>query len=143
MKYLLDTNVISEARKPSGDHGVKDWLRHQVASELAISVITVLEIDIGIRRLRRHDTASADVLQRWLDDKVLTGFAGRILPLDVAVALRVAPLHVPDPASDHDAIIAGTALAHGLAVVTRNAADFIRSGVEITNPWASDASPAG
>jgi len=135
VRFLLDTNVISEARKPSGNAAVKAWLRRQSPQDVAISVITVLEIDIGIRRLRRRDPMSAASLQAWLDDRVLTGFAGRVLPLDLAAARYVAPLHVPDPAPDHDAIIAGTALANELTVVTRNVVDFERLGVALINPW--------
>jgi len=134
VKYLVDTNVVSEARKPAGNPAVKAWLSHQAPPDIAISIITVLEIDIGIQRLRRHDPVSAARLQDWLENKVLKAFEGRILPLDLEVARQVAPLHVPDPAPDHDAIISGTALAHGLTVVTRNQADFIRSGVNVINP---------
>jgi len=135
VKYLLDTNVISEARKATGDAMVKAWLGRQVVADVAISVITVLEIDIGIRRLRRRDPVGAEAVQRWFDDRVLSGFRGRILSLDVPCTLEVAPLHVPDPAPEHDAIIAGTALAHGLTVVTRNTSDFQRTGVPLLNPW--------
>lgn len=136
MKYLIDTNVLSEARKPSGDPGVKDWLRGQSSPDLAVSVITVLEIDVGIRLLRRRDPGSAAILQRWLDQRVLAAFKGRVLPFDLACAGWTAPMHVPDPAPEHDAIIAGTALAHGLTVVTRNEDDFARLGVAIVNPWS-------
>jgi len=136
MKYLIDTNVLSEARKPTGDDSVKAWLRRQIPEDLAISVITVLEIDIGIQRLHRHDPMTAEVLQKWLDERVLTAFTGRILPLDLGCVHHVASLHVPDPAPDHDAIIAGTALAHGLIVATRNTKDFTRTGVRVINPWS-------
>ena len=135
MRYLVDTNVLSEARKPRGDVGVKEWWRLQAVESLAISVITVLEIDVGIRRLRRHDPDSAAVLQRWLDERVMVAFRGRVLPFDLECSWRTAPLHVPDPAPEHDAIIAGTALAHGLVVVSRNVDDFARLGVEVVNPW--------
>jgi len=135
VKFLLDTNVVSEVRKPSGNAALKAWLATQTTSDVAISVISVLEIDVGIRRLRRRDPASADMLQKWFDERVLVAFAGRVLPLDLNCALRVAPLHVPDPAPDHGAIIAGTALAHGLTVVTRNTVDFERTGVALLNPW--------
>jgi len=135
VRYLLDTNILSEARKPSGDGRVKQWLREQTPIDLAISVITVLEFDIGIRRLRRRESTAADRLQSWLDKHVIGGFRGRILPVDLACVERIAPIHVPDPAPEHDAIIAGTALAHGLVVVTRNTADFYRTGVPLVNPW--------
>jgi len=139
MKYLIDTNVLSEARKPTGDALVKAWLRRHVPEDLAISVITVLEIDVGIQRVRRRDPVTAEVLQNWLDKRVLTAFNGRILPLDLSCVHQIASLHVPDPVPDHDAIIAGTALAHGLIVVTRNTKDFARTGVTVINPW----SPSG
>ena len=140
MKYLLDTNVISEARKPAGDPAVKAWLRRQAPQDLAISVITVLEIDIGIHRLRRRDPAASASIEQWLDDRVLTGFRGRILSIDIACARRAAPMHVPDPVPDRDALIAGTALVHGLVVVTRNAKDFGRTGVAVLNPWEPQSS---
>ena len=135
MKFLLDTNVLSEARKPSGNQAVKRWLRHQVPSDLAISVLTVLELDVGIRRLRRRDPVAASRLQEWLTKHVLEGFSGRVLPFDLQCVEHIAPMHVPDPAPEHDAGIAGTALAHGLTVVTRNVRDFRHTGVPLINPW--------
>jgi len=137
MRFLLDTNVVSEARKPNCDPNVAAWLSRQSFDELAISVLTILEIDIGIRRLRRRDPASADVLQHWFDEKVLTGFNGRILPLDLACVRAVAPMHVPDPRPERDAMIAATALVQGLKVVTRNVSDFAPLGVATLNPWQS------
>jgi predicted nucleic acid-binding protein len=134
--YLLDTNVISELRKRHGDPGVKQWVAEQTVADLAISVVTVIEIEIGILRRARTDADQARVLTRWFERSVLTGFADRILSLDLAAARRVASLHVPDQAPQHDALIAGTALARGLTVVTRNTRDFERSGVDYLNPWS-------
>jgi len=139
MKFLVDTNVLSEVRKRNGDATVKAWMARQIPEDLAISVITVLEIDVGIRRIQRHDPTSADALRRWLDERVLTLFAGRVLPLDLACVPHIAPLHVPDKMPEHDAIIAGTALTHGLVVVTRNTRDFVRMNVPPINPWDADA----
>lgn len=138
MTYLLDTNVISELRRRHGSAAVKAWVGDQRASDLFLSVITILEIETGILSVRRRDPEQADVLQRWFERAVLTGFADRILPLDLASVRRVAPLHVPDRAPAHDALIAGIALAHGKVVVTRNLPDF--EGVQRINPW--DANPA-
>jgi hypothetical protein len=134
--FLLDTNVVSELRKRRGDAGVKQWVAQQSVADLAISVVTVIEIETGILRKARTDPEQAQILTRWFEQNVLTGFADRILPLDLAAARRVASLHVPDQAPQHDALIAGTALAHGLTVVTRNTRDFERAGVEHRNPWS-------
>jgi toxin FitB len=134
--YLLDTNVVSELRKRRGDPGVKQWVAGQSAADLAISVVTIIEIETGIMRKERTDPDQAHVLTRWFENNVLTGFAGRILSLDLAAARRVASLHVPEPAPQHDALIAGTALARGLTVVTRNTRDFERAGVECLDPWS-------
>jgi hypothetical protein len=136
--YLLDTNVVSELRKRRGDSGVKQWVAQQSAAELAISVVTIIEIETGILRRARSDPDQARILTRWFEQSVLTGFADRILPLDLAAARRVATLHVPDQAPQHDALIAGTALARGLTVVTRNTRDFKRVGVEYLNPWSEN-----
>lgn len=137
MRYLLDTNVISELRKSNGDAGVNVWIARQAAIELAISAVTVLEIEVGILRVARSDKAQAARLADWFENSVLAGFEDRILPLDLAAARRVAPLHVPDRAPQHDALIAGTALARGLTVVTRNVRDFERTGVDLVNPWST------
>ncbi len=77
------------------------------------------------------------VFRRWFEDQVLPAFAGRVLPVDTAVARRSAVLHVPDPAPFRDSLIAATALIHHMTLVTRNVADFQASGVELLNPWGA------
>lgn len=134
--FLLDTNVVSELRKAGkADYRVVAWAEQTDVQFMYISVVSVLEIRLGILSLQRKDKAQADVLGTWLSRQVIPGFAERILPVDLPVALRCAELHVPDPRSDRDALIAATALAHGLTVVTRNVKDFQPTGVATLNPW--------
>ncbi len=136
--YLFDTNVVSELRKAKSDKAdtnVVAWANNVPIARLFISVITVLELEIGILRLERRDPSHGAVLRSWLNVHVMPAFVGRILVVDIAVAQRCAHLHVPDPRSDRDAIIAATALVHGMTVVTRNTQDFTPAGVEVLNPW--------
>lgn len=137
MSYLLDTNVISELRKPAGraTPNVRTWAQHQPTSELSISVITVMEIEIGVARLERRDSSRGDVLRRWLERDLLVAFATRTLPIDLAVVRRAAAMHVPHPRPERDVLIAATALTLSLIVVTRNVSDFQPLGVELLNPW--------
>ena len=120
MNYLLDTNVISELRKREPDQNVLRWSESVSLSEVFISVVTVWEIDLRIKRLARRDVDQARMLSRWLESKVIDGYSGRVLAVDLEVARRVGELHVPDPAPERDALIAATALTHGLTVATRN-----------------------
>ncbi|WP_460116906.1 PIN domain-containing protein [Pseudomonas sp. S2_C03] len=133
--YLLDTNVISELRKPQADANVVAWAKSILAPRLFISAITLKELETGVLRMERRDPAQGSVLRTWLKRHVMPAFDGRILAVDAAVALRCARLHVPDQANESDALIAATALVHGLTVVTRNIDDFKSSGVELINPW--------
>ena len=133
--YLLDTDIISEFQKSQPNEGVLHWVRKHDESALYLSVITVMEIEIGVRRLERRDAERAHRLQRWLDGAVLEAFQGRILPIDLEVARRCVFNHVPDPAPGRDALIAATASTHGLTVVTRNEKDFRRLGVPVLNPF--------
>ncbi len=136
--YLLDTHVISELRKAKSGKSNKNviaWAKAISPSNLFLSVITILELETGILLLERRDPAQGAVLRSWLNAHVLPVFSERILSIDVAVAQRCAKLHVPNPRSDRDAIIAATALVHGMIVVTRNVCDFDQTGVEILNPW--------
>jgi len=136
--YLLDTNVISELRKAKSgkaDQHVVTWANGVSATSLFLSVITVLELETGILLVERRDPAQGAVLRSWLNTHVLPAFSDRILPVDTAVAQSCAKLHVPDPHSDRDALIAATALIHGLTVVTRNTDDFATTGVELLDPW--------
>lgn len=137
MSFLLDTNVISELRKRPGiaDARVVAWANARASDDLFISVVTVLEIELGVARLERRDASAGRALRRWLEDGVLGGFAGRILSIGLAEARRAADLHVPDPRPERDAYIAATALVHGLTVVTRNVADFESIGVPLVDPW--------
>jgi toxin FitB len=134
--FLLDTNVLSEMRRrTSMNPQVAAWALSVNPGDLYLSVITILEVEIGAQRIARKDAAQGAMLRNWIDRQVLTAFAGRILPLDVATVQRCASLHVPNPCSERDAMIAATALCNGLRVVTRNVADFTTTGVEIINPF--------
>lgn len=137
MSYLLDTNVISELRKPAGraSTNVRVWAGRQRTSDLSISVITVMEIEIGVARLERRDSKQGDVLRKWLERDLLAAFATRVLPVDLAVVRRASAMHVPDPRPGRDVLIAATALSLNLVVVTRNIADFQPLGVDLLNPW--------
>lgn len=136
--YILDTNVISELRKGRKTHpNVKKWAEALPSASLYISVISVLELEIGILLIDRRDKDQGAILRAWMDRHFFPTFSGRILAIDTAIAQRCATLHVPNPCSDRDALIAATALVHGLTVATRNVADFERTGVGVVNPWGS------
>ena len=136
--FLLDTNVVSELRKVrlgKADPNLARWADEVDPADLYLSVIVVQELEIGIRLAERRDPAQGAIFRAWLEAQVLPAFAGRILPVDIAVALRSAALHVPDPRPVRDALIAATALVHRMTVITRNVADFAPTGVSVLNPW--------
>ena len=136
--WLLDTNVVSELRKVragKADSNVSRWAERVVPSELYLSVITLHELELGVLLAERRDPAQGAVLRTWLENHVHPAFAGRILPVDEAVARQAARLHVPDPRPVRDALIAATAQVHGMTVVTRNVNDFAPMGVPVLNPW--------
>ena len=138
MMYVLDTNVVSELRKiraGKADPNVAAWTEKIDATNLFVSAITIMELELGILSSERKDTTQGKVLRAWLEHRVLPEFDGRILPVDTAVAQRCARLHVPDKRGERDALIAATALVHGMTVVTRNVADFQMTLVPILNPW--------
>jgi toxin FitB len=138
VRFLLDTNVVSELRKAGdgkADPHVVSWTASVDATAFYLSAVTLMEIEQGILRAERRDPSQGSRLRAWMDRRVLPEFRERILSIDAAVALRCAPLHVPDPCSERDAFIAATALVHGMPVVTRNVADFKATGVALINPW--------
>lgn len=139
MKYLLDTNVVSELRKAPGrvDSGVLAWASSEDEQDMALSVVTVLELGLGVARLARKGPVQGSRLRDWYERVILEDFAERTLPITPAIARRCVELHIPDPRPDRDAWIAAAALEHGLVVVTRNTSDFAPTGVELLNPWRS------
>ena len=140
MMYVLDTNVVSELRKiqaGKADANVAAWAERVDAADLFVSAITVMELELGILSIERKDSSQGALLRAWLEQHVLPEFSGRVLPVDTVVARRCARLHVPDRCSERDALIAATAIVHGMTVVTRNVADFVPTGVTILNPWES------
>jgi predicted nucleic acid-binding protein len=145
------------------DRRVGAWARSVPATSLFLSAVTVSELELGTLQMERRDALQGALLRSWMESHVLPAFAGRVLPVDTPVALRCAALHVPNPRSYRgpqrqvfvdgvvyrgpqrqvfvdgvvyrDALIAATALVHGMTVVTRNVADFAPTGVAVLNPW--------
>lgn len=140
--YLLDTNVVSELRRVALGRGaarVSAWQASVAHQDCFLSVITVMEIELGALRIRRRDPDQGDYLLNWLQTSVLPAFADRILSVTLPVARYCARIHVPDPQPERDALIAATAQAHDFVVVTRNTRDFTGTGVLLLNPWESTA----
>lgn len=136
--YILDTNVLSELRKiKSGraDKNVTSWAHKVPTASMYLSAITILELEMGMLRIERKDAQQGKLLKKWINDHVLPAFKDRILPFDTVVAQCCAKLHVPDPRSERDAMIAATAIVHGMTVVTRNTKDFDTTGVSLLNPF--------
>ncbi len=136
--FVLDTNVVSELRKVrvgKADLNVAAWVESVDAAELFVSAITIMELELGVLSIERKDATQGAMLRSWLEQRVLPEFSGRTLPIDTAVAQRCAQLHVPNKRGERDALIAATALVHGMTVVTRNVADFEPTGVAVINPW--------
>lgn len=136
--YILDTNVVSELRKvyPGKAHpNVIHWFSSINAADVFLSVITLQELEIGVRLLERKDPSQGEILRTWLEGYVIPVFNGNMLEVSREVAIASAQYYVPDPRPTRDALIAATAEVHKMTVVTRNTADFEPMGVKILNPW--------
>ena len=120
MMFVLDTNVVSELRKVrigKADANVTAWTETVDAADLFVSAITIMELELGVLSIERKDATQGAMLRSWLEQHVC------------------ARLHVPDKRGERDALIAATALVHGMTMVTRNVADFQPTGAIILNPW--------
>lgn len=137
MRYLLDTNVLSETRKPRGDEGVKAWISSVSADELYISALVIGEIRRGVERLKRRDVVQADVYEIWLDT-VLNDYADRIIPVDAETAEEWGRMNAPNPISSRDGLMAATAKVRNMTFVTRNTSDVERTGTRLLNPFDAD-----
>ena len=133
MRYLLDTNVLSDARRQTFPE-LNAWLAGQVRADLTISVVSLLEIERGILRVERRDVVAGQHLRAWLESEIVPAFSGFTLPIDSSVARTAAGLHVPDPMPEMDALIAATAIIHDLTLVTHNTKDFERTGIRLLDP---------
>lgn len=131
--------MVSELRKVrsgKANAAVAEWAAQTPSAEMFVSAITIHELEHGVLLLERSDPGQGAVLRAWLDRSVAAAFADRLLAVDDQGERRVALLHVPDPAPFRDALIGGTALTHGMTVVTRDLKDFEQfDGLDILNPW--------
>jgi len=136
VKFLLDTNVISEIRKRDRGHpNVARWVARTPVKEIGTSVVVLAEIRRGIELKRRSDTKQAESLDRWFA-QMRTRLADRVLPVDEPIAETWAMLSVPDPLPLIDGLLAATAKVHGLTLVTPNVGDIARTGVSVLDPFA-------
>ena len=134
--FLLDTNVVSELRqgKPRQDERVRDWASRHGADQFYLSAVTLLELEIGLLRMERKDTAQGRTLRTWVT-RLQQQFSARTLPFTAHTALRCAAMQVPHLRSFRDSMIAATAQEHSLTLMTRNVGDFVGLKLKVTNPW--------
>lgn len=132
----MDTNVISEARKPRGDDRVKRWISSVPVEDLYLSVLTLGEVRRGIGLLEGRDPVQAEVYEAWLAT-VLRDYADRIMPVDAEVAEEWGSMNVPDPVPVVDSLMAATAKVRNMTFVTRNTSDVARTGAQLLNPFHS------
>jgi toxin FitB len=136
LKYLLDTNVVSELRRPRPHGGVVAWLKSLDDAQLHLSTVTLGEMQAGIELTREQDPAKANEIEAWLE-QVAGSFS--VLPMDAAAFRAWARLmHRKSDTLYEDAMIAATARVHGLTVATRNVSDFNALGLDVFNPFVSD-----
>jgi len=137
VKFLLDTNVISEIRKRDRAHpSVIRWVARAAVEEIGTSVLVLAEIRRGIELKRRVDPQQAKALDRWFS-QMRTRLGDRVLPVDEPVAEAWALRGIPDPLPLIDGLLAATAKTHGLILVTRNVADIAPTGVSLLDPFAA------
>jgi toxin FitB len=137
VKFLLDTNVISELRKRDRAHpNVARWVARTAVKDIGTSVVVLAEIRRGIELKRRSDSNQADALDRWFR-QMRTRLADRVLPIDEPIAEAWAIIGIPNPLPLIDGLLAATARVYGLTVVTRNVADIARTGVSFLDPFSA------
>jgi predicted nucleic acid-binding protein len=134
VSYLLDTNIVSELRKPNADPNVQAWFASIPSHQLFLSVLTLGEIRRGIERLRRRDPLQVATFEAWLST-LRRDFAHHLLPITPDVADEWGRLGVPDPIPTVDGLLAATARVHSLTLVTRNIADLHRTGARLIDPF--------
>jgi toxin FitB len=135
VRFLLDTNVVSELRKGERCHpGVREWIRPVRSEDLHVSVLTIGELRRGVESLRRRDPPGARSIDSWLA-RLVRDQEDRILGVSREIAEEWGRLNVPDPLPAVDGLLAATARVHGLTLVTRNVADVSRTGVAYLNPF--------
>jgi predicted nucleic acid-binding protein len=133
--YLLDTPVVFELRKARAgrtDPGLATWAGGVARQNLFLSALSLLELENGAMRMERRAKAAGAPLRAWIDGQLVPAFDGRILPIDAAVVRRRGTLPLAD---SRDALLAATAVEHGLTLVTRNTTAFKGGRVKLFNPW--------
>jgi predicted nucleic acid-binding protein len=138
MTYLLDTNVISELRRPAPDPGVLRWYEDAPSAQLFLSVLTIGEIRLGIERLRRKDSPQAEALKRWFRG-LLASYRDHIVDIDIETAQEWGRLNVPDPLPVIDGLLAACAKVRGWTLVTRDTVGLAQCGVTLLNPFGAPA----
>jgi predicted nucleic acid-binding protein len=140
LTFLLDTNVLSELRRSQrADPAVRQWAGQLDVQQSFISVVTVLEIEHGAVMIAKKDPAFSARLIAWLHNEILPHYDARVLPIDVAVAMKCAQFGQVHANHFADALLAATALVHNLTLVTRNIGDFRDFAVPLVNPWNDPA----
>jgi hypothetical protein len=134
LSYLLDTNVVSELRRPRPNKVVLGWFDSVGSADLWLSVLVLGEIRQGIEQLARRDADQAATYEKWLLE-LADLFGDRVVPVTAEVVDLWGRLNVPDRLPAVDGLLAATALVHGWTLVTRNTADVVRTGVRLVNPF--------